>query len=1520
MTRLTKLFLVLTILILLGFAAPAANAATLIIGSSNDLSRYPFGRDPSSASGAFPDFAAGGIYQQIYATSAFSGPVIITQIAFASKGQLTSGPGTATYNFNVGLSTTAVGPNGLSTNLAANRGADFTQVFSGPLTATITANNQFDLVIDIAPFTYDPAQGNLLLDVTFNSPTQFTGGQALYYNAGFSASTSRAANPSGSAGGAFTDGFGLETRFTTKRTAQVILGNLAQTFDGSPKSVTVTTDPPGLEVVVTYDGSATPPGNAGTYAVAATVNDPNFIGQASGNLIVSKAVQQLAFDPLPNKTLADPDFSVSATASSNLAVSFAASGACTLNGNQVHLTGAGACTITASQDGNANINAAVSVARTFSIGKADQQITFEALADRKFGDADFDVSPTASSNLAVSLAATGNCTLSGPQVHLTGAGSCTITASQDGSSIYNPATAVARTFGIGKAGQQLTFDALPSKKFGDADFNVSATASSNLAVSFSANGNCTLTGAQVHLTGAGNCTITASQGGDSNYDPAPEVARSFSISKADQTISFGALSPKTFGDPDFNISATVASGLPVSFTASGQCAVTASTVHLNSAGGCTIIASQGGDDNYNAASDVTRNFSIGKAGSTTTVTISNATFDGLTHGGTVVVTGAGNLSQNLTVAYSGRNGTIYGPSATAPTSAGDYIASASFDGDESHDASRDSKDFSIAKATATITLGDLNQPYTGTAKNATASTNPPGLSGITISYSRNGTPVPSPVNSGSYDVLASLTNSNYQADNATGTLVINKATAAITLGNLIHTYDGSGKAASATTDPAGKNVLISYSLNGQVGATPTSAGSYEVTATIDDANYQGSATATLVIERAAPVITWANPGDIIFGTALSATQLNATASVAGSFAYTPAAGTVLNAGNGQILTVNFAPTDTNNYNSTTKSVTVNVLKADQTITFNALADKIFGDAPFNLSAASSSGQAVSFSIISGPATVSGDRLTITGVGHVVVRASLAGDSNHNAAPAVDRSFEVTAASATIALSNLAQTYDGTAKAPTVVINPAGLSFTLTYSRDGQPVASPIGAGSYDVTARITDPNYQGGATAILVINKATPTLTWNNPASIASGTALSAAQLNATANVPGTFTYDPPAGTVLSVGSNQLAVTFTPTDSANYTTASQSVQLRVEQLATTDINLSQATYNADEADGHITITVNRTGDTAGEASADFSTSDLAGLNDCNLTNGIASSRCDYATSVGTLRFLAGETTKTISIPIVDDAYVEGGETFTLTLSNASGATLGATTTATLTINDNDTTQPVSNPIEQTPFFVRQHYIDFLNREPDPNGFAAWVHRIDFCGQPGGDSPPCDRIEVSSDFFRSPEFHDRGYFIYKFYAASLGRFPRYAEFIPDLAKVSGFQTPAEQDANKRAFIEEFITRAEFRNRYDGTSNDLFVDRILSTAGVTSPNRQVWVDTLNLGAKTRAQVLKEIAGSAEVDAKFFNEAFVVMQYFGYLRRDPDALYTHWIETLDRTGDYRLMVNGFINSGEYVQRFGP
>lgn len=355
----------------------------------------------------------------------------------------------------------------------------------------------------------------------------------------------------------------------------------------------------------------------------------------------------------------------------------------------------------------------------------------------------------------------------------------------------------------------------------------------------------------------------------------------------------------------------------------------------------------------------------------------------------------------------------------------------------------------------------------------------------------------------------------------------------------------------------------------------------------------------------------------------------------------------------------------------------------------------------------------------------------------------------------------------------------------------------------------------------------------------------------------------------------------------------------------------------TSVQLDVAGYGLNEGGGAFNVSVTRSGATSGVTTVNYRTSDTAGLDDCNVLNGNASARCDYTTTVGTLRFEAGQTSKTISIPIVDDSYAEATETFMIVLSGVTGGSLGATGAAQLTINDNEISNG-PNPVDGTAFFVRQQYLDFLNREPDPNGFAAWQQMINGC--PQGDTT-CDRIHVSSSFFRSPEFQDRGYFIYRFYPVSFGRKPDYAEFVPDLAKVSGFLSDAELEAAKVAFINEFMSRPAFVTKFNSLTDTQYVDTLLSTAAVTSQHRDFWIAALGNGTRTRATVLRDISESLQVYDKYFNQAFVVMQYFGYLRRDPDALYTNWIAVLDANpSDYRGMVNGFMNSPEYRFRFGP
>jgi hypothetical protein len=356
---------------------------------------------------------------------------------------------------------------------------------------------------------------------------------------------------------------------------------------------------------------------AGTCTITASQSgndDYNPAPDVSHEFTIGRADQSIDFAELADKTYNDADFAIGATASSSLSVSFEASGHCILVDAKVHITGAGSCTITASQPGNDNFMPADNVTRTFTIRKDDQSIDFAALGDKTYGDADFDVSATADSGLEVSFAASGDCIFVGSKVDITGAGSCTITASQPGDDNYNAAPDVSRSFTIDKADQKITFEAVGGTTFGDADFEIDASAASGLSVALAATGPCILSSAvapaSVHVTGAGTCTITASQGGNSNYNAAPDVARSFAIARANQTIAFAPLADKTYGDPDFTVSATASSGLPVSFAASGSCTVTGASVHITSVGFCTVTASQSGNADFNAAPDVGQRFNV----------------------------------------------------------------------------------------------------------------------------------------------------------------------------------------------------------------------------------------------------------------------------------------------------------------------------------------------------------------------------------------------------------------------------------------------------------------------------------------------------------------------------------------------------------------------------------------------------------------------------------------------------------------------------------------------------------------------------------------------------------------------------------------------------------------------------------------------------------------------------------------------------------------------------------------------
>jgi glucose/arabinose dehydrogenase len=372
------------------------------------------------------------------------------------------------------------------------------------------------------------------------------------------------------------------------------------------------------------------------------------------------------------------------------------------------------------------------------------------------------------------------------------------------------------------------------------------------------------------------------------------------------------------------------------------------------------------------------------------------------------------------------------------------------------------------------------------------------------------------------------------------------------------------------------------------------------------------------------------------------------------------------------------------------------------------------------------------------------------------------------------------------------------------------------------------------------------------------------------------------------------------------------------------------------IQFSAATYSFSEGAGHATAVITRTGANEFTVSVKFETVDEFADVSCATVTGAAYARCDYATTVDTITFAPGETSKEIDIPLVDDAHVEGNETVRLRLRDTSGvAVVGTPGTATLTITDNDTTAG-ANPIFSTPFFVRQHYLDFLSREPEPN--EPWSAILNNCPDVNN-NPRCDRITVSQSFFGAPEFRLKGLYAYLFYRVAFNRRPDYAEIIPDMSSVTG-QTTADTYARRAAFPVSFVQRQEFRTTYDPLSNTAYVQTLLDRYGlqqITTPDPQnpegtnkvtlTRAELINrLGATgaqalTRAQVLRAVVESDEIFVREYNGAFVAMQYYGYLRRTPEeAGYQDWLRVLTQDpNNVRIMINGFMNSTEYRLRFG-
>lgn len=563
-------------------------------------------------------------------------------------------------------------------------------------------------------------------------------------------------------------------------------------------------------------------------------------------------------------------------------------------------------------------------------------------------------------------------------------------------------------------------------------------------------------------------------------------------------------------------------------------------------------------------------------------------------------------AQGPAISPSPANATYSTSGTASATSAGSYSLTATANGN--YTGTSGVQSWTIAKANAVVTWGTPAAITYGTALSSAqlnATANVPG----TFAYSPAAGTV---LSAGSQALSVTFTptdGTDYNTATATVSLGVNPASATFTIAPTLFTYSGAAQGPTITSNPSS----ATFGTSGTVSAI--AAGSYSVSATANG-TYTGTSGATSwTIAKATPVVAWGPPAAITYGTALSAAQLNATANVPGTFAYAPAAGTVLSAGT-QTLSVTFTPTDGSDYNSAT--ATVSLVVNPEAVSFTIAPVSFIYDglaqgptitpspsgATFGTTGTTSATAAGSYTVT---ATANGN---YTGTGGAtswtISRATPAGTLTWatpaaitygtalstvqlDASSTLPGSFvyspaagavlnagtqtlsvtftptdttDYTSATATVSLvvnpepvtftvTPVSFPYNGSSQGPTVMPSVAGATFGTTGA------TSAISVGSYSLTASATG-NYSGTSGAQgWAIAKGNPAITWAAPAAITYGTALGAAQLDATANVPGTFIYSPAAGAALNAGAQTLSVTFTPTDGTDYNTATQTVSLMV---------------------------------------------------------------------------------------------------------------------------------------------------------------------------------------------------------------------------------------------------------------------------------------------------------------------------------------------------------------------------
>jgi hypothetical protein len=684
---------------------------------------------------------------------------------------------------------------------------------------------------------------------------------------------------------------------------------------------------------------------------------------------------------------------------------------------------------------------------------------------------------------------------------------------------------------------------------------------------------------QVHPAKCGHQVIAATFLGAMNW-----------LFTKDQRIDLGTQTSANFSSTPIPIDASATSSLPVTLTLlSGNAVLENNALRVLSTGSVTLEADQGGDSNYRPAAPEQKTIQIlpapvtvSVAPASTQVILPGSTSVSvhLTWTGTTPVPGSVTLYDgSQTIGTAQLDGTGAATIANLQFSPGTHTLTAQY-AQQGNFAAGVSAAVSVEVVKATPSISWATPPAitygTGLGANQLNATSP--VAG-TFAY----TPAAGTVlNAGSRTLSATFTPTdatNYATATQTVQLTVNQAAPTITWAT--PAAINYATALSATQLNASSPVAGTFTYTPAVGSV-LSAGKQTLSVTFtptDTTNYTTTTSSvTLTVNQATPTISWATPSAISFGTALGANQLNATSPVAGTFSYAPSAGVVLTAGT-RTLSVTFTPTDTTNYTAANSSVSLTVNPVSPSLSLTCT------EVVYDGNAHSCSGSATDLhgTVVNG--TWSMSPATETAVGSYTVSGTFTSSDSNYAGGTASGTLKIDQAKPAINWATPPAITYGTGLGANQLNATSPVAGTFAYTPAAGTVLS---AGSHLITATFapTDTqNYSAAdASVTLIVNKVTPTITWNSPAAIIFGTSLSATQLNATASVPGTFVYNPSAGETPPVGDNTLIVTFTPTDATNFASATASVILTVKNPLPVMSGISPAIANAGGAPFQLSIT------------------------------------------------------------------------------------------------------------------------------------------------------------------------------------------------------------------------------------------------------------------------------------------------------------------------------------------------